>query len=267
MYFQHNNHDRSNADFNIMQYGLRDCAPSFRVYHKRVQNYLIHYVYSGKGTYNVNGKEYVITKNQAFVSFPGQEIWYTSDKDDPFTYRWIEFYGDMAFELLRSASLSVENPIFIDSSPFEVGERLKKITEADNASSYKLTGMFWLFANALVKGNGKTMDNGEVLFKNALSYIHANVDKPTTVEEVAKNIGVTRGYLTKIFSKFIDLSPKQYILRYHMNEVRSLLVGTDMTMGEIASATGYEDGVVLSKAFARLYGMSPSEYRKENKIK
>lgn len=267
MYFQHENRVRSNSDFNVMQFGYRDCVPKFSVHHKRVQNYLIHYVYSGKGVYKVNGKEYAVTKNMAFVSFPGQEIVYTSDAEEPFSYGWVEFYGEMAFELLCSSELNTENPILKEDEPFEVGERLYDIIKSENASEYELTGLFWFFANALVQGKKHSCDNAEMLFKNAIKCIHENIDKPTTVEGVAKTIGVTRGYLTQIFSKFIGLSPKQYIMRYHMNEVRSLLTGTYLTMSEIAEATGYEDSTTLSKAFARLYGKSPSEYRKEHMIK
>lgn len=265
MFSQYINHSKPNLSLGVAQYGRRDCMPKFRVYHRKVQNYLIHYVYSGKGTYEAEGKVYNITKNKAFAAFPGQEIWYTADEKDPFSYAWVEFYGDKAFELMQSASLSIESPIFKDSEPYECGRILSEMTSGAPRSEFEATGMMWLFANALVRGGGKREEKTEAMFKNALSYIHANMDKPTTVEETAEHVGVTRAYLTKIFSKYISLTPKEYILRYHMNEVRALLMGTDMNIAEIADATGYKDGAALTKAFVRLYKMSPSEYRKKNR--
>ncbi|MBR5535971.1 MAG: AraC family transcriptional regulator [Clostridia bacterium] len=265
MYKQFSNNSLSNNDFNVVQYGYRDCEPGFNVYHRRCQNYLFHYVYSGKGTYNVNGKEYKVKKNQGFLSLPGQEMWYTADKDEPFSYAWVEFYGNLAFDTVKRAGLSNKNPIFYDTDPFECGKLLMDIVNLANASPFRLTGSFWLFANALVKNASVSSDSHEELFRNALSYIHSNISKYTTVEDVARSIGITRGYLTKIFSTYIDLSPKQYILRYHMNEAKSLLSGTDMSMSEVAQAVGYDDGVVFSKAFIRIYNISPTEYRKIHK--
>lgn len=264
MFCQFHNKSLSNNDFNVVQYGYRDCVPGFNVYHRRCQNYLFHYVYKGKGTYTVGGKTYKVSQNQGFLSLPGQEMWYTADTSEPFSYGWVEFYGNLAYETVKNAHLT-KNPIFTDTSPFECGNNLMNLINLGNTISYKLTAYFWLFANSLVKEESHKHDNLEVLFQNALTYIHSNIDKHTTVEDVAKNIGVTRGYLSKIFAKYIDLSPKQYILRYHMNEAKSLLIGSDMTMNEIAEAIGYENGAVFSKAFSRLYKCSPLEYRKKYK--
>ena len=86
MYKQFANTSLSNNDFNVVQYGYRDCTPGFNIYHRRCQNYLFHYVYNGKGTYTVGGKTYKIGKNMGFLSLPGQEMWYTADENEPFSY-------------------------------------------------------------------------------------------------------------------------------------------------------------------------------------
>lgn len=267
MYSHFQNNKLNNDDFNVVQFGVRDCRPNFCVYHKRCQNYLLHYVYSGKGMVHVNGKDHDLKENQAFIIYPGQETWYSSDKNDPFTYRWVEFFGNKAYDFLQTAGLTMENPVYTASEPYDSGRILKEMTDIGAVSSFQITGLFWMLANSLIKEKEHKFDNTENLFRSALRYIHENVDKPTTVEDVSKNTGVTRGYLAKIFNKCINQPPKQYIVRYHMNEARSLLAGTDMTVAEVAAAVGYNSPADFTKAFSKLMKCSPSAYRKQQNNK
>ncbi|MDO4563551.1 MAG: AraC family transcriptional regulator [Clostridia bacterium] len=263
MYSQFQNYELNNDDFNVVQFGFRECLPKFCVYHRRCQNYLLHYTYSGKGEFHVNNTDYSICENQMFIVYPGQETWYTSDKDDPFSYRWVEFYGNQSYEFLQTVGLTVENPVYTATPPYESARLLKEMVDVGVASKFRLTGLFWMFANSMLKENTQRLDHIGALFGDAVKYIHANVEQPTTVEDVASHIGVTRGYLFKIFKSCIDLSPKQYIVRYHMNEAKSLLMGTDMPIYEIAAAVGYQNPADFTKAFARLFEKSPSDCRRE----
>lgn len=261
--------DFSNRDFNIVQYGSRDCLPNFCVYYKSSPNYILHYVYSGKGTFCVKSPsgavtEYKMSANKAFIIYPGQEVWYLSDSAEPFSYRWIEFFGSKAVDFLQCARLSVESPIYTDCPPYKCGDILKELTDGGVLSPMRLTGMFWLLADSFARGGSGSNDMFSQLFNAALKYIHANVASQTSVDSVAKAVGVSRGYLSKIFSKFIDQSPKQYITSYHMNEAKSLLSGTSMSVSEVASAVGFENISDFTRTFKKTVGVSPTRFRKDN---
>ena len=47
-----------------------------------------------------------------------------------------------------------------------------------------------------------------------------------------------------------------------MEKAQELLIHTQKKIKEIAFLVGYKDELYFSKVFARLYGMSPSKYRK-----
>lgn len=267
MHSQFFNTDFSNEDFNIVQYGQRDCRPDFCVYHENCPNFLLHYVYSGKGLFHVNGKDYSVEANQAFIAYPDQEIWYVSDSCEPFSYRWIEFYGSKAVEFLQRASLTPDSPIYTACEPYETAKILKNITDSGILTPMRLTGMFWLLADSLVKEQKTAADTQELLFNRAVQYIQENMSSLTTVDSVAAHVGISRSYLTRIFDKFVTQSPKQYILRCHVNEAKSLLTGTNMTIGQVASAVGYESQSDFSKVFTKMCLMSPSEYRRHRSVK
>lgn len=268
-YSHYHSSDLSNADFNVVQYGSRDCVPDFCVYYRSCENYLFHYVYSGKGVFSIKSpvdgsiKRYKISANQAFIIYPGQEVWYTSDSVDPFSYRWIEFFGDKAVHFLQAASLTLDNPVHTAAEPFECGTILTQITESGVLSPMRLTGLFWLMADSLANDNLRISDNISAIFNDALKFIHDNVHIHTTVEDVAVAIGVSRGYLSKIFSRFINQSPKQYIVSYHINEAKSLLLGTNMTVSQISEAVGFLNLSDFTRAFKRVTTLTPKEYKKQ----
>lgn len=270
MYSRFTNSDCSNHDFNVVQYGVRQCVPKFNVYYASCPNYLFHYVYSGCGVLCVKKSgvvtQYDLQKNQAFIIFPGQEVWYCSDENDPFMYAWIEFFGNKVPDLLQSASLSVANPIHTASEPYECGDALMQIVNAGTMSPMRLTAHFWLLADCLAKNADRSSDYQELIFNKALKYIHSNVNRQTTVEDVARHAAVSRGYLAKIFSKYIHQSPKQYITSFHINEAKSLLSGTALSVSEVASKVGYDNTADFTRTFKRITEMTPSEFKKSVKI-
>ncbi len=262
MYSGFENFDFSNHDFNVVQYGRRKCSPNFNVYYKSCPNYLLHYVYSGKGVLRTPEGEFNLSENRAFLIFPGQEADYCSDADEPFTYAWIEFFGGKVPDFLRASGLTAENPIYIAAPPYECGEVLRQITSGEPISPMRLTGLFWIMADCMTKNESGAEDNMSLLFSKALKYIHENSSSHITVEDVAREIAVSRGYLPKIFARFITQTPKQYITYFHINKAKSLLYDTDVSISEVAERVGYDSLSDFTHAFKKLTGMTPTEYRK-----
>ena len=56
-------------------------------------HYLIHYVISGKGTYEVNNETHFLSAEDAFLVYPNTEIIYRADAKTPWEYAWVGFTG------------------------------------------------------------------------------------------------------------------------------------------------------------------------------
>ena len=59
-------------------------------------HYLIHYVISGKGTYEVNNETHFLSAEDAFLVYPNTEIIYRADAKTPWEYAWVGFTGSDA---------------------------------------------------------------------------------------------------------------------------------------------------------------------------
>jgi AraC family transcriptional regulator of arabinose operon len=57
------------------------------------------------------------------------------------------------------------------------------------------------------------------------------------------------------------MSPQEYILNYRMNQASILLKNTSLPVSEIADKVGYDDALNFSKAFKKIYGINPTNFR------
>lgn len=90
----------TSLDISLIHAGREHCKPSHICPGKR-EEYILHFVFSGKGFYSANGITYPLTAGQMFVMYPGESVTYGSDAADPWHYAWIGFNGIRADSILR----------------------------------------------------------------------------------------------------------------------------------------------------------------------
>ena len=92
--------------------------------------------------------------------------------------------------------------------------------------------------------------------------IRQNYQKEISVTYMAEQFGISRTHLSHCFKLIYQKSIQDYITSYRMEKAQELLIHTQKKIKEIAFLVGYKDELYFSKVFARLYGMSPSKFRK-----
>ncbi len=271
--------DERFMDLTIYQYGYEQCEPlhSFGPYVRN--NYLFHYVISGKGCLHANDEKdnttvYHIAGKSGFLVEPGYVNTYYADKKEPWEYVWIEFGGLRAKEYVELAGLSYKNPVYFPDAPEygeKIQERMMTIVKSHNASSIELIGNLYLFIDCLIKysSSKKQLQGGklsEFYAREAVVYIEHNYNKNITIEDVAKKCQLDRSYFGKVFKKVVGQSPQDFLIHYRMTKAADALIVTNDSVGDIGISVGYPDLLHFSRAFKGVYGMSPREYRQKNKI-
>ena len=104
--------NNQHVDLSLCFCGMEICESSYGFGPAIREQYLIHYVLDGKGTYSVGNKTYNIKKNQGFLIYPNELTYYEADKYDPWTYIWVGFNGIKAEQYLNYANLDNKNLIF-----------------------------------------------------------------------------------------------------------------------------------------------------------
>ena len=105
------------VDLNMYQFGKEQCDPAHSFGPASRNHYLFHYVLSGTGKLMAddssgNTHEYQIKSGQGFMIFPKQINTYIADCNLPWEYVWIEFDGLRAREVIETAGLTPDHPVY-----------------------------------------------------------------------------------------------------------------------------------------------------------
>ena len=101
------------------------------------------------------------------------------------------------------------------------------------------------------------------LVDEALRYIHRNATIALRVDDVVRHLGVSRRLADLRFKESGELSLARAISDVRLDEVAKRLKESDAPIGKIASACSFENLQHLANAFRRRFGMSMSDYRRQ----
>ena len=254
--------ENMSGDFNIYEYGEEQCNSGYGFGPYIRQTYFLHYVYSGKGVFRAEGREYQLRAGQMFLILPGQLTYYEADKNDPWFYRWISFDGGLCETMLHSAGLSIESPVLADNALGSAGKAIEKIVSGGAVSHARLMSGFWDFADSLPQSKTSAPDRR---IRRARAYIHSHYMEQLSVGEIAAAVNIDRCYLSRLFKEYEGIPPQEYLIRYRMRIAQSLLLDTDYDIAAVARLVGYEDVLNFSKRFKSRFGISPFKWRRQKR--
>ena len=267
------------VDLGLYQYGWEQCAPAHSFGPAARNHYIFHYVISGTGTLladdeNGNTITWQVKSGQGFMLFPGQVTTDIADSTLPWEYTWVEFDGLRAREIVTTAGLSLNHPVYHASSKElrnQMMEEMLYLSQHSEESPFHLIGHLYLFLDYFMRSAATVhvKQNGSIrnfYIKEALSYIEQNFQNDISVEDISAFCGLNRSYFGKIFHDTIGRSPQEFLISYRMTKATELLKITSLSIADIGNAVRYTNQLHFSRAFKNVYGISPRNWRIENKI-
>ena len=266
------------VDLGLYQFGWEQCSPSHSFGPAARNHYLFHFCLSGTGTLIADNSKgdsisYQVLSGQGFMLFPNQVCTYIADHDIPWEYVWIEFDGLRARETVNLAGLSLDQPIY-KARYKDIAENMKNemlyIVNHKEESPFHLIGHLYLFIDSFVRAStstqiGKGNRLRDFYIKEAFSFIEQNFQNDISVEDIAASCGLNRSYFGKIFHETTGKSPQAFLISYRMTKAAELLKLTELSIADIGNAVGYPNQLHFSRAFKNLYGISPRQWRNDNK--
>ena len=154
---------------------------------------------------------------------------------------------------------------------------IKKITLANVSESpgnridaianwYALTATLTNFVLRRLNESDQKVPPSEPLYaERAIKYIANNYEKRISVKEIAENLGISAGYLHKIFRDVKGIGILEHINIHRISVAIDLVRNKNLSLKEAAQNVGIDDPSYMSRLFKKVTGMSFKEYFENSK--
>jgi AraC-like DNA-binding protein len=102
---------------------------------------------------------------------------------------------------------------------------------------------------------------GEPLIADVFTVIDRHIEKPISLRDVAREVGLTPGHLTTVVRRRTGRTVGEWILERRMAQARILLRDTDLSITEVSQRVGVADAGYFGRVFLRVHGVSPRQWR------
>ena len=168
-------------------------------------------------------------------------------------YLYVHFIGKWEEEgcvLARDGYFSCEN----------LYELMKKIDYAEHNghSLTECTGIFFQILSVLYQTN-QVRDTASLM----ADYMIKNLHNSITLEQLCEEFGYSKNHIINLFKKRYGMTPVTYLIQKRVERAQWLLESSGDTLETVADKCGFSDYSNLYKAFLKVHGKSPGQWRRE----
>jgi AraC-like DNA-binding protein len=236
----------------------------------REDGYCIHqllYTKSGIGMLIYGGKKYDMT--------PGNIVCLSTDIpyeyypiSDQWAINWITYTGDnLAFNLTKLGLEKLQVVHFDKLEPIDnlFNKILVLLKSKHKHCVYTSASLLYGLLIEIFKQKKQLREKSGVAedkYINAVTnYIDNNYRKNITLRDMSEQAEITPEHLCKVFKKYMNLRPFEYLTKKRIQEAKRLLVQTSTPIAKIGKMVGYEDKSYFGYVFKKYEKVTPSEFR------
>ena len=99
----------------------------------------------------------------------------------------------------------------------------------------------------------------------ALALLHRDITRRWTVDELGREVGMSRSALADRFIRLIGVPPMHYLAGWRMQVATGKLRDTSDSLAQVAETVGYDSEAAFSRAFKKAFGTAPATWRRSNR--
>ena len=236
------------------------------------------YVINGQGAFLAEGSEFPVKQNDMVIINPHVQHTEKSLPGAPLNYIVLGIEGlSFSFGRLATARAGVSSQPTPDTvykhnmSKTNVYSylniMLEEITEQQEDYEAVCQNLLEVLLICILRSGCLSVvpDNSRLLNRECTqikNYLDANYSETITLDSLAALTHMNKYYLAHTFTKYVGLSPINYLLQKRIQEGKSLLESTSYSIAQISDLLGFSSQSYFSQAFRKATGMTPMQYRK-----
>ena len=235
----------------------------------------LHLVRSGRAQVVVGTQRFEAQEGNVFALFPHTYVRFEQQGEAPWHFYWLILKGARAREALALAGLSPDEPLLRgDLRPalepiFQEIERLYAENRYDRV--YPIVAAWRVVAQLTVHYDSHCAPAPDAPAQNSVAasarmLMRLEQGAPPSVEELAKQLSVSRSTLFRQFRDAYGESPSHYRETVQVERACRLLRETPSTLQEVAFFCGFATPQHFSRVFSRRMKMPPGQWRERQTV-
>jgi AraC-like DNA-binding protein len=99
---------------------------------------------------------------------------------------------------------------------------------------------------------------GDPYVARALALLHHDITRPWNVDDLSREVGLSRSALADRFINLIGMPPMHYVASWRMQVATQKLRNTSASLAQVADLVGYSSEAAFSRAFKKAFGTAPA---------
>ena len=189
-------------------------------------------------------------------------------REDPWEVYWVRVEGPRLDQMCTMLSADT-NPVFPVTAPAPIFEELFRLLASDTPEAAPRVHAAVAQLLAQICCARQRTDTGAPVpapLRRAVERMKLFYFEPQTVPALAALAGMSPSHFSRIFKSAFGTSPIDWLRRERISQAKRRLGDTADPVQWIAQAVGYHDRFFFSKDFKKLTGLTPSEFRRREKI-
>ena len=124
-----------------------------------------------------------------------------------------------------------------------------------------LLGMFCAAADGALEWSPPVLE--DVRLERVVDFIDAHFSEPIAMDDLSAVAGMSTIHFSRGFKKAVGVTPHEFLTRRRLTQAKVLLRSSNLSITEVAFASGFGSSAHFASVFSRKVGMTPSAYRSE----
>lgn len=247
--------------------GLEHCTPDYSISRETFPFYSIEYAARGRGQVTLKGNARPLQSGRVFSYGPGIPHHIIGSATQPLVKYFVDFAGTRAALLLRSCGLPPGSvtEIFPANSLEPLFDELIKAGLRAGRESPELCAKLLECLALRIAGARAPIAGAETrafaTYQQCRSHIGQHSLRLRTLKQMADECHVNNAYLCRLFRRYDNQTPYQYLLRLKMNHAAERLKMPGVMVKQVAAESGFADQFHFSRVFSSIFGLSPTAFR------
>ncbi len=260
-------------NYRILRAGHIITAPDFFIKRDSVAGHEFIFCLRGNGWIGIQANKFKVNAGELVwlpVRLPHEHY---PDRDNPWEIQWIRVDGDKLNNVMNFLNIT-DKPVFQVKKDRDLAEifaalfaQMQESTLiADIQCDILLAKLIFMMIESRNDEIKTKPNNIHRSLHKLIFHIQSHYNDEWDIPRFMRYCQVSKSQLFTLFNMTFHQSPMKWLKNYRLSQSKRLLVDTGENIATIAQQVGYNDPLHFSRDFRKATGVSPSDFRKQEKL-